>query len=268
MPQKFPKEADTEINFRRNLVKHHKLVGLYDEFFAKEIEGFTFAIEPKQKDDGWHPSGHCIPGVRELWHHAVDPHGDGFSLGVRKSFPVGHFWHQLLQFATVQMGLAKPEAIERRGVRGWGHTSVGAVRKVEWGDVPWAPFHYATGQGDIAPIEAPDFTGIVDFKTMNARDFKLAEGGLLPDWAEYKYEAQINIYMDFFDQDYGMIVGIQKDSPHNFCELVYERNQELIGMIYDKWEFVGECLDADVEPTPSDEKLFVIPEYVYQGAIQ
>jgi hypothetical protein len=93
---------------------------------------------------------------------------------------------------------------------------------------------------------------VVDFKTMGNHDFKRA--GLPPHYAA-KYEAQINIYMDFFDLEAGLIVGIQKDTPHNLKEFQFRRNQPLIDAIYEKWTHVSLCIDDGEEPHDIEPEL-------------
>jgi hypothetical protein len=259
---KFPKSD--KYNFNKNLVKRHKLVTHLDQFLATEPERFEFIYEPKEKDDAWHPSGHCCPPPSALYAYVKEEHGAerDISASLSKTFMVGHFWHQLLQYAVVEIGLATPEAIERRGTRGWGEEE---ERTLESGRVvSWAPFSWATGSGDIAPCSIPtvgDFT--VDFKTMSALQFKTAG---IPDWAAKKYEAQINIYMDWFDTERALIVAINKDSPHDMKEFEFERNQPLIDAVYDKWEFVSECLSVEEIPSAMDDDAFSL-EGLFTGPV-
>jgi hypothetical protein len=275
---KFPKSD--KYNFTRNMVKNYRLVTYLDRFLAKEPAGFTFTYEAKEKDDAWHPSGHCTPPPTVLFDHAVHQEEHQFDVAMLKTFAVGHFWHQLLQYAVVKMDLAEPEAIERKGIRVWqsehhheqcsmncvgGHSEDCMAWKIkETVPLPW---QWAPGAGDVAPLVLPDWMGVVDFKTMSSHQFKGVEkGGVLPDWCAHKYEAQINIYMDFFDQENGLIVAVQKDSPHAMAEVEFRRNQELIDAIYDKWEFVSECLAAEERPSELDDGAFDFTD-LYTGPV-
>lgn len=220
---------------------------------AGELE-WEFKHTAKTGDDGWHPSSHCVPSAYELYHYALNKgeEEEKFAPSTYKTFMVGHFWHSYLQYVTVErLGFAQWEHIERRGYRGWGeqqkHDLIpeAGVHYFEG----WKPFHYATGSADIAPVTIPnegDF--LADIKTMGAHDFK--RNGL-PDWCAVKYEAQLNVYMDFFDLERALIVGVLKDSPHDLKEWEFHRNQPLIDAIYMKWELVSECLDERIEP-PAD----------------
>jgi hypothetical protein len=321
---KFPKSE--KYNFTKNLVKRHKLVTHLDRCLATEPENFHFSYEAKQKDDAWHPSGHCTPVASELYQYALSDHNKprDISVSLQKTFLVGHFWHQLLQHAVLKLGFAEPDAVERRGSRWWGdHIRPSGVEnwgqgenveartfyamefyrkedlhyfsypeqriypdpdKKDWvpneefmamathwpdDDIGAAkirpkPFHWATGMGDLAPCSIPHHGDyVVDFKTMSSHQFK---GNDIPGWAAHKYEAQINIYMDWFDCEQALIVAINKDTPHDMKEFEFRRNQPLVDAIYDKWLFVSECLDANEAPTPLDDNMFQF-DSLYKGPI-
>jgi hypothetical protein len=243
-------------NLTKSLVKNHKLAPYLDKYLSSEVTDFEFRTETKVSDNAWHPSSHCTPTPRELYDFATsDNKQKSFPAALYKSFIVGHFWHQLLQKAVLDLGLAQPEAIERKGKRVWGEESSTKHPTPK-------PFNWATGAGDIAPCSIPhcgDY--LVDFKTMGNHDYK--QNGL-PAWCAHKYEAQINIYMDLFGMERGLIVCIQKDSPHEFKEFEFKRNQPLIEAIYSKWVFVSGCLELGEAPSSEDDELF---EYSYQGPI-
>ena len=258
MATKFPKSE--KYNFSRNLVKRHKLVTHLDRYLGTEIEDFHFHYEPKVPDDAWHPSGHCTPSVTELYDIATgNIEKKDWGTSMLKTFMVGHFWHQLLQKAVVDLGFADESAIEVKGVRYWGDLDVpdhtqnhteGTTRFFH------KPYHWATGAGDVAPCSIPGHGDyVIDFKTMSSHQYKSSG---IPEWAADKYEAQINIYMDFFDLERGIIVPICKDTPHEFKEFEFVRNQPLIDMIYNKWEFVSECLDMNEPPDELDNDCFDI----------
>lgn len=268
MAVKYPRSQ--KYNFNKNLVKRHKLVGYLDRYLSKEVTDFKFEYKPKEADDAWHPSGHCTDPPEALYNYATTYLSGNFTTkewGVEmlKTFLVGHFWHQLLQKAVLDLGFAQPEHIEVRGSRVWGKT-VGFlnIHPGLEGDPAQKsltgigePFHWATGAGDVAPCSIPKYGDyVVDFKTMGGYQFKTAG---IPEFFAEKYEAQINIYMDFFDLEKGLIVAIQKDSPHEMKEFEFERNQELIDVIYDKWQFVSECLDEGEPPTRLDNDAFQLP---------
>lgn len=255
MPIKFTKDS-----FVRNLAKGNLLVPFLERYDDWD-RPFSFEYTPKVGDDGWHPSGDCCPPVLDLYEKATgQSEREKISPSLQRTFLVGHFWHQVVQDALVRMEFAKPESIERKGVHGWG-----TVSKSEWDPVTqkftdhYRPYHYATGSGDVAPLELANWTGILDIKTMRSQDFnRLYKTGQLPDRFAAKYEAQINCYMDFFDQPAGMILAVNKDSSA-FAEVVFDRNQDLIDTVYAKWEYVSDCVALGVPPTPDADEVFELP---------
>lgn len=244
----------------KNLGKKYKFVPFLEKAIADFEEEWQFVYQEKERDEYWHPSGHCIPDATELYAVATgDVASDSISGGLRKIFQVGHFWHQWLQHITLhKLEFCAPEAIERRAIRSWGGKEVAKVQIIEAGlsagDWKPAPFHAVTGSGDIAPLETPNWKGIVDFKTMNAANFAQQR---IPSYFDAKYECQINIYMDLFDEGEAIILPINKDTGE-FKEFLYERNQPLIDTIYEKWEFVSACLEASEAPTQADNDMFTL----------
>jgi hypothetical protein len=242
----------TRDSFTQNLARGQLIVP-YLERFNDYDEEWTFTYVPKVPDDGWHPSGDCVPSVVDLWKKALGhaeraPHKPS----TNRNFQVGHFWHALLQrIICEKLKFCTPEAIETQGTKVWG-----------WADdtTPKA-WNWATGSGDICPLNLPSgWTGVFDIKTMGSAMWnKSFKTGLLPSGFDKKYECQVNVYMDFFDQEKALILGVNKDNPHGFVEFEFERNQALIDTIYAKWEYVGVCLDVGVEPEPEAEEAFVLP---------
>lgn len=240
-----------------NLAKKDKLIPYLDKVFAEGFDDpWPFVYEPKLPDDAWHPSGDCTPSAIDLYEKALNylagkdkskPSGT-----LQKSFLVGHFWHQLLQHIVLErLKFCEPEAIERFGKKAWATSRRYYGGGGDGFEFP-RPFCWVAGHGDIAPIELPSgWTGIVDFKTMNSSSFNSTQ---VP-FAD-KYECQMNIYMDLFELDKALIVGINKDSPHTFKEFEFARNDALIDWIYDKWIYVGGCVAAR---TPPDKTISEIP---------
>ena len=52
-----------------------------------------------------------------------------------------------------------------------------------------------------------------------------------------------------------IILPINKDTGE-FKEFLYERNQPLVDVIYEKFEFVSACLDTGEVPTKADDEMF------------
>lgn len=265
------KRAYNKANSGSTGYKKTILASQLDEAFKRFNEKFTFDYEPKKGDLGWHPSGDCLPPVSRLWGYAYFAVNGEFHPSVtnatakkdlnhlNKTFMVGHYWHQVIQYLIQKEGWAAPEAIEGIGYRAW--DSQGDYRFIVASNDPTGdaivqgtvqPFHYVRGQGDVAPLIMPNWTGLVDIKTMNPADYK---AGLSQSRFANKYLAQINIYMDLFNLDQALILAVDKGSAQ-FAEYTFVRDQILIDQIYAKWERVSYLLDHDIIPTEADDKLF------------
>lgn len=225
----------------RNLTSKYRFIPMLEKSIADNDYEWEFKYKTKKGDDAWHPSGDCTPDIQTLYHLAKDrldedSKSSSPSVSLRKTFMVGHFWHQWLQFHAVKSGLVAKDAIERPGTRAWGHSSVGTH-----------PFHWARGSADIAPWTLDGEDWVIDFKTMRQGDFKLETP---PERFADKWECQVNIYMDFFGYEKACIIGVDKVEG-TMKEFVYYRNQPLVDAIYDKWEIVSGYLDLDEEPPTS-----------------
>lgn len=239
----------------KNLGQNNILVPYLDRAFDSFDEPWEFKYEGKESDDAWHPSGDCTPTVTALYKKATGEKQERPNGSLLKSFMVGHYWHQLIQHVIVhKLELCGPEAIERKGVSVWGRTTSHSSEEPH----P-LPYHWVTGQGDIAPLETKRWRGIVDIKTIGGDQFKVCKDTKrLPVRFEKKYLCQIQIYMDLFNEDRGLILGVNKDSPHDFIEFQFTCDQKLVDAIYAKWKFVSECLDNKTTPTEEDDKRFAL----------
>lgn len=254
----------------KNLGKKYKYVPFLEKAIADFEDEWEFVYTEKQDDNYWHPSSHCVQPPTELYAIARgEVEREAISGSLRKIFQVGHFWHQWLQYITLhKLEMCAPDAIERRGLKGWGPVDMipkeMPLNLNQSTKHPFVhrPFHAVAGSGDVAPLETPNWKGIVDYKTMNSANFSQA---LIPSYYAAKYECQINIYMDFFDEEEAIILPINKDTCE-FKELLYGRNQPLIDILYEKWEFVSACLVADESPTQADNDMFEL-DHLLTGPI-
>lgn len=248
----------------KSLGQKYKLVPHLDLAIGEGEFEWDAHFEPKKGDDAWHPSGDCVPSLHELYLKASGQLApETISPTLRKIFMTGHFWHQYLQWVVEHnLGFAGADDIERRGIRVWGYYNAvresdagldpehQALRQTLWDGVATrpTPYHWSTGSGDIVPCVIPgqgEF--VIDFKSMNPRMFAT---GPSPEYVA-KWECQGNCYLDFFDMERLLFVGIDKSSG-DMKEWEFQRNQPLIDSIYGKWKLVSECLDEGVEP-PVDE---------------
>lgn len=261
MATKLPKKKGFTKAFAKT-----KLGYLLDKEIGKGEFVWEYQYEPKGEDSAWHPSGHCTPTLFELYQYAaayevlsetpldgsapIDKNAPGHEPSLAKIFQVGHFWHQYLQKICIRAGLCDEQHVERRGERVW--KEMGPIYWGGGGDGIYLPksFHWVTGSADICPLDIPGHGEyLIDFKTMGSHQFR---GNLPAELTVEKWECQLNIYMDFFDMEKALIVGINKDAPHDFKEFEFRRNQDLIDALYGKWKLVSECLDEGIAP-PEDE---------------
>lgn len=238
-------------DFRKDLSPKYKLAPKLEKAIRDFDEEWGFKYEPKEHDLFWHPSGHCVPLASELFDLAHDRLNDvpgdlEFKRKMAKYGQVGHFWHQFLQHIMVRYEMVDASAIERQASKG--------INGRPWilSTLP-KPYELVIGNADVAPWNYKGHDYIVDFKTMASRSFQQVT---IPYDFAVKYECQMNIYMDFFDYDRALILAVNKDTPHDFKEFEYRRNQPLIDMIYAKWKFVAECLEDDERPDAEDDEAF------------
>jgi hypothetical protein len=236
----------TLADFRKDLSPKFKLVPKLDKAIAGFDEPWQFTYEPKEHDLYWHPSGHCIPKASALYDLALERLNDGVDeeheRAMRKYGPVGHFWHQWLQHIMVRYDMVDASAIEREGFKG-------IFTPDTWSTEP-GNFRACRGSADVAPWNFKGHDYIVDFKTMGSRSFQRPT---LPDSFAAKYECQMQIYMDFFGYERALIVGINKDTPHDFKEFEFRIDQDLVNAIYKKWQYVVLCIEDEERPTPEDD---------------
>lgn len=213
--------------FLKNLAKREIIVPYLNAYIGKGGD-FDIKINSfKAKDDHFHPSGDCTPCPRSLY---AKFNGDlpARTLDYRsyKTFMVGHFWHAWIQDILVTTGLSKEDDIEiqcGKEQNGW----------------------KAVGFAD-AIVEVPKKGRyLLDFKTMNGVDF--SSQAVRPFLLE-KWTAQVNCYMDWLGLDQAIIIGIQKDSPHEFREVSIAKDQLLLDKIYAKWDYVTEALKEGIPP--------------------
>jgi hypothetical protein len=216
--------------FVRNLVKGHKLAPHLDRIIGEKEFAWEAKFALKDHDDAFHPSGDCVPTAAALYQATISEKKPPSS-SLMKAFQMGHFWHAYLQWIVV----------ERLGFSTWDEIEVS--RETRWAE---GPYGWARGSADIAPCHIPvhgDY--LVDIKTMRGNDFK-QQG--LPVWCAAKYECQINMYMDWLDLDRAIILCVNKESPHDFKEFAFEKNQPLVDAIYSKWHLVKDCINQAIEP--------------------
>lgn len=213
-------------NFIKDLAKKEILVPHINNYLARADFPTAFDIEirtSKEPDDAFHPSSDCHPCECELYAKFSGlAEKQELTATSHKNFFVGHFWHGLLQDVLCnRLEFCQPDDVEK---------------ELRWQDYKW----WARGFADIAKCDVPGKGSyLVDFKTMNSYSFQKPSLDLLAKW-----QLQVACYMAWDNRvESAIIVGIQKDTPHEFKEFVFHRDDSLLEPIYDKWTKVKEALD-------------------------
>ena len=219
----------------RSIRQKDKLAPLLNAYFAagEFPDEMPATIHPnKPPDKHYHPSsaGECARHSFALRVGDVKP--EPISGSLQRIFHVGHLYHAWIQFILVDMGLAEPSAIEKKYKRDLVTDAGNKWRMTGATDVARCSI---AGHGDY----------LVDIKTMGGFSFK--QENMRPDmW--YKYHSQIQVYMDWHDMDQALILGVNKDTPHDFREWEIKRDPSVADAVYEKWETVADAVVADLPP--------------------
>lgn len=186
----------------------------------------------KPEDGHFHPSSDAFAPPLDLWkakkglllRSPITP-------ALRRTFDCGHMWHGYLQEMLIEMGLVERGNVERY---------IAKTRADQHG----RPFTCA-GTADLVDVDVPGHgKWLVDIKTMNHTEF----GQGASDKTLLKWKAQVSCYMDWLGAERAFVLAICKDSPHDMREYQIQKDDTLLGEIYDRWGYVAQCLRADVEP--------------------
>lgn len=191
----------------------------------------------KEWDPHFHPSSDSfsdpktlyLDKTKQLKHRAI-----GASL--RKTFDVGHMWHRYLQNILVEMGLVHPDNVEK--------ALQPKLFRIDGQDF------FGRGTADLVDVHIPGHGyWLVDIKTMNKENFQTPREDTLT-----KYFAQVNLYGDWLTgleniAPKMMILGVCKDSPHDFREWIVPHDPDTLDDIYSRWRYVSECIVKGIEPT-------------------
>ena len=76
---------------------------------------------------------------------------------------------------------------------------------------------------------------------MNTFSYQKPNENLLAKW-----RLQVACYMAWDNRvESAIIIGIQKDTPHEFKEFVFQRDDSILEPIYEKWTRVSEAIQKD-----------------------
>jgi hypothetical protein len=231
----------------------------------------------KPKDTAFHPSSSSdtLACPRTMYYQRSQMDPKGFWIGQpgeggkineatsQKNFAFGHMVHELLQFAVVDgLGFSTWDDIEKEHrVRSDGlpYDAVRPDIKELVGDGVWAGGWWGKGSLDVAHCVVPvkgDY--VVDFKTCDPDRFKFLKEA--PDY----YVAQMKLYLDWEQQERGIILFVSKGSGHDFKEFVVEADPQFCEDVYSKWDAVSHGLVANEAPECECEVPHTCPSREYE----
>lgn len=218
--------AKPSARFMQRISRNNVLAPHLDNWFAAAEfpDAIPFSVHMnKEQDTAFHPSS-ALRCSRELYamlrgelpssKHNHDSY---------KNFMIGHMFHGLFQHIFVEeLGFATWHDIEKEHDYFF-DTADGNPYRVR-------------GFIDIAHCVIPNVGDVlVDLKTVNARMFAQDR---LPESTMEKYEAQVKLYLSFEGMDEGIILGIEKDTPHKFKEWKVMADDEFVSETLARWEDV------------------------------
>lgn len=221
-------------DFLKSLARKDVLAPLYDAYFAKARfpDVMTLNVDMNKVGDGsypaYHPSkaGECMRVQFATRSGDIPP--ERFGATEQKRFFWGKVIHEVYQRILVnELSLADETEIEKE-YDGIHTTDVGNELRVR-------------GFADVARCAIPGFgEALIDYKSTAAYN-----GNISP-FFQRLYEAQIQLYLELFDIDQGIILYIEKAS-HKHSEKVVHRDKSQ----FDHW--MGRLMDIEdaiVEGSP------------------
>lgn len=175
-------------------------------------------------DGCFHPSSDCLLEARQLYFKKKPPKNAAHrprNLGLEMAASLGTAYHAILQTQLIQAGLVKPENVERE------------VRSEE---------HRGRGHIDGIVDHPNGNTYLLDIKSKSSYGFRSMQG------PQKSWIYQMNCYLDWLDLEECVIVMVLTEYPYSFREFRIKRNRELLRPVYEKWDYVSECLDKEVPP--------------------
>lgn len=177
-------------------------------------------------DGYFHPSTHSLMGARELYYMFHPDYRDMLLPEQRDvqdemTLAMGSALHAVVQTQFIQAGLLEPKNVE-----------------VEYK----LPEHHVRGRIDFI-IDHPVGDRIpVEFKTRNSRAFTFQKA-IEPEW-----DAQLSMALDAAGQPYGILLMLESGFPYKMREFKVPRNDALLSEIYQKFEYVQECIALNTPP--------------------
>jgi hypothetical protein len=239
-------------NFLKTLKTQGILVPHIENYFAagKFRKSIMLEINPdKEHDTAFHPSSDALACAIEIYASKLGlvPKSK-HTAETQKTFQIGHMFHAWIQdIVCHSLGFVEEEGIEREFRAMLDGTILDCNE--DWReDSRLVNGNWMRGHVDLVPVEIPGQAApwLVDIKT--AHDYAFQSVGLNTGlWL--KYEAQVQLYMDWTQTEQTIVLYAEKDKPgsHAFKERIVKYDPGVAESIYEKWETVRDAL-ADGTP--------------------
>lgn len=184
-------------------------------------EEYPIRIYNKERvhDGYFHPSSHAGAAELQLYyefHPEFRAERGAPSPELLMLFQVGSAYHALVQSMLIELGFTTKEEVE-----------VGFRNEKR----------HCSGTLDIRRLTLPNEKVVpVEIKST----------GFMPKEPPLGYLQQFQIYMDLGDdepQEEGLMLFLEKSSPHRFREFTIHRDEEMLKDIYKRWARVLEAID-------------------------
>lgn len=183
-------------------------------------------LEIGSGDGYFHPSSHALACLRDLY-IAFNPRTQHLRPKLRRDLS----FYMTVNFGTAIHGLLQTQ-LEMCGLLVPG--------TVEW-EYACNP-HNVRGRID-AVIQPPGHGEVVlDIKTMNSRGF----GFLKSHEPKESWEAQVNLGMEHYGVDEGLILVVEAGYPWGLKEVPIKRRSYITERIYERWNAVVEAIEHDL----------------------
>jgi len=229
---------DTKKLVRSLMVNQGQILGpIIDQYLSRGKFPPTWELtieNEKEWDPHFHPSSDTFTDVETLYLEKTGQlRSRPIGASTRKAFDVGHMWHRYIQNILIEMGLVTEENVER--------PLQPALFEIK------GKTFFGRGTADLVDVMIPGHgQWLVDIKTMRKDSFQIPDEQMLK-----KYFAQVNLYGDWLKTDKMLILGVCKDSPHDFREWIVPRDESTLNEIYDRWCYVSECIAKETSPIES-----------------
>lgn len=223
----------------KDLKRNNKLVPHINWYQDKQEFPPAWTIEiqnTKEPDPYFHPSSDCFTNPVQLYYEKLGTvPKEPILHPLRRVFDCGHFWHGYYQNILIDMGFITKENVEKQFTKQLSYDGTDFIGR---------------GTLDLLDVTIPGLTTkyIVDIKTMNDKEFD--EGP--SDRTFQKWEAQVNLYMDWTGNHSAFILAVRKGGTknsngrpqHDLEEFTIQYKPELIAEIYSRWAQAQRYIDG------------------------